>query len=256
MATIHFIDGEKGGVGKSLFARVMIQYCIDNKLPYELVEADQSNPDVGAFYPNNHKTAVFSESERKAYEADEIFNLALTTSVIVNLPAQVYPAVTDWIERNQILEITGKNKVKIHKWFVCSGGYDSVQLFIQSLKKFDKRIKHIFVRNFGLCDDWKHIDGRDDLQDLIKDYKVAVIDFPKFSYRERDILDANRINFSAAKEYGELGILGKQRLHSFLKKSFEEIEKANILNPPNTSITSPSEKIDVTNNNNKILTKK
>ena len=256
MATIHFIDGEKGGVGKSLFARVMVQYCIDNKLLYELVEADQSNPDVGAFYPDNHKTAIFSESERKAYEADEIFNLALTNSVIVNLPAQVYPAVTDWIERNQILEITGKNKVKINKWFVCSGGYDSVQLFMQSLQRFEKNIKHIFVRNFGLCDDWKHIDGREDLQDLIKAYKVAVIDFPKFSYRERDLLDAHRINFSQAKDYGELGILGKQRLHSFLKKACEEIEKAKIWHLPAASITPPSEKADGANTNGKVATKK
>jgi Fe2+ or Zn2+ uptake regulation protein len=254
MAAIHFIDGEKGGVGKSLFARVMVQYCIDNKLPYELVEADQSNPDVGAFYPDNHKIAVFSESERKAYDADEIFNLALTTSVIVNLPAQVYPAVTDWIERNQILEITGKNKVKIYKWFVCSGGYDSVQLFIQSLERFENKIKHIFVRNCGLCDDWKHVDGRKDLQELIKAYKVAVINFPKFSYRERDILDANQINFSAARDYAELGVLGKQRLHNFLKKASEEIEKAKIWNLPAASITSPTEKVD--DANGKVATKK
>ena len=32
MARIHLIDGEKGGVGKSLFTRVMVQYVIDNKL--------------------------------------------------------------------------------------------------------------------------------------------------------------------------------------------------------------------------------
>ncbi|MGM3309736.1 mobilization protein [Anabaena sp. WFMT] len=256
MATIHFVDGEKGGVGKSLFTRVMVQYCIDNKLVYELVEADQSNPDVGAFYPNNHKIAVFSESERKAYEADEIFNLALTTSVIVNLPAQVYPAVTDWIERNHILEITGKDKVKIHKWFVCSGGYDSVQLFMQSLERFEKKIKHIFVRNFGLCDDWKHVDENKDLKDLIKAYKVAVIDFPKFSYRERNMLDAKRINFAAAKDYDELGILGRQRLHSFLKKAGEEIEKAKIWNPPAASITPPSTKVAVNNNNGRIAPKK
>ncbi|BAZ34050.1 mobilization protein MobD-like protein (plasmid) [Cylindrospermum sp. NIES-4074] len=255
MAEIHFVDGEKGGVGKSLFARVMVQYCIDNKLSYELVEADQSNPDVGAFYPNNHQTAVFSESERKAYEADEIFNLALKNSVIVNLPAQVYPAVTDWIERNHILEITGKNKVKIYKWFVCSGGYDSVQLFIQSLERFENKVKHIFVRNFGLCDDWKHVDGNEDLKALIKANKVAVIDFPKFSYRERDILDANRINFSQAKDYGELGILGRQRLHSFLKKACEEIEKAKVWNLPAASITPPSEKVDGANNNGKVVTR-
>ena len=33
MATIHFIGGEKGGVGKSLVARLLAQYCIDHNKP-------------------------------------------------------------------------------------------------------------------------------------------------------------------------------------------------------------------------------
>jgi hypothetical protein len=241
MAAIHFIDGEKGGVGKSLFARVTVQYCIDKKLSYELIDADPTNPDVGAFYPENHKKAVFSESERKEYEADEIFNLALNKPVIVNLPAQVYLAVKNWYERNDILDIAGKNNIKIYKWFVCSGGYDSVQLFIQSLEEFGSKIQHVLVRNLGLCDDWKHINNRNDLCTLLNTHKVAVIDLPKFSYRERDIIDANHFTFSEARDYKELGVLGKQRLHNFLKTAHEEIEKAQIWNLSKIVITTPSE---------------
>ena len=33
MATIHLIDGEKRGVGKSFVARTMIQYCLDKNFP-------------------------------------------------------------------------------------------------------------------------------------------------------------------------------------------------------------------------------
>jgi CO dehydrogenase nickel-insertion accessory protein CooC1 len=125
MATIHFIDGEKGGVGKSLFARVMVQYCIDRQFSYVLVEADRSNPDVGEIYPEGCERAIFSEAERKAYDADRIFDLAIKTPVIVNLPAQVFPAVTDWIERNGVLEMGTQHGVSICKWFICTGGYDS-----------------------------------------------------------------------------------------------------------------------------------
>ena len=57
MPKIHFIDGEKGGVGKSLFARTMVQYCLDNNLPFRLVEADGSNPDVGDIYGEAYKQA-------------------------------------------------------------------------------------------------------------------------------------------------------------------------------------------------------
>ena len=85
-------------------------------------------------------------------------------------------------------------------------------------------------RNFGLCDDWKHVGEREDLQELIQAQKVPVINFPKFSYRERDLLDATRINFSQAFLTAELGVLGQQRLHSFLKKAHEEISKAQVWN--------------------------
>jgi hypothetical protein len=55
-----------------------------------------------------------------------------------------------------------------------------------------------------------------------------VLDFPKFSYRERDHLDAKRLAFSAGRESGELGVLGKQRLHTFLKSAYQAIDQANI----------------------------
>ena len=60
MARIHLIDGEKGGVGKSLFTRVMVQYAIDKKLEHSLVDADITNQDVKRFY-NYAVDAFFSE---------------------------------------------------------------------------------------------------------------------------------------------------------------------------------------------------
>jgi hypothetical protein len=37
---IHKIDGEKGGVGKSLFARTLMHYCLGKKLDVTLVDWD------------------------------------------------------------------------------------------------------------------------------------------------------------------------------------------------------------------------
>ncbi len=233
MALIHFIDGEKGGVGKSLFARVMVHYCLDREYPFVLVEADRSNPDVGEVYPDVCEQIIFSEAERKSYDADKIFKLALTKPVIVNLPAQVADITKEWIERNGILKLGEKYGVKICKWFVCTGGYDSVKLCIESLNYFDNKIIHVFVRNWGLCEDWTHVDKRKELQDLIAKYNVAVIDFPKFSYPERDYMDEYRCTFELAqKDQSDesLDILGKQRLYTFLDKAFQGIDKAGIWN--------------------------
>ncbi len=37
MPTIHLIDGEKGGVGKSFVTRAMIQYGLDRNFPFVAV---------------------------------------------------------------------------------------------------------------------------------------------------------------------------------------------------------------------------
>ena len=66
MATIHLIDGEKGGVGKSFVARTMIQYTLDRNLPMVAVETDRSNPDVARVYEDICEYAVLTEDEKQA----------------------------------------------------------------------------------------------------------------------------------------------------------------------------------------------
>ncbi|MDF5727888.1 MAG: cobalamin biosynthesis protein CobQ [Rhizonema sp. PD38] len=227
---IHLIDGEKGGVGKSLFARTLMQYALDKHMKLTLVDADRTNADVSEIYPDGAITASFSEDEKKSYDADEIFNLALTQSVVVNLPAQVYLLVNEWISRNDVLEVGAQYDVRLVKWFVCTGAYDSVKLFIESLDKFKDTITHVLVKNEAMCDEWKRVLEKPELKSAIAEYKVKQVVFPKLSYRERDILLEEKLTFGAAKNYtSKLGVLGTQRVHSFLKQAHGELDKVGLL---------------------------
>jgi CobQ/CobB/MinD/ParA nucleotide binding domain len=227
---IHLIDGEKGGVGKSLFARTLMQYCIDTGKSVTLVDADRTNADVSEVYSDGAKTASFSENEKKSYDADQIFNLALTQSVVVNLPAQVYLLVNEWISRNSVLEVGVQYDVRLVKWFVCTGAYDSVKLFIESLDKFKDTITHVLVKNYAMCDEWERVLEKPELKSAIAKYKVQEVVFPKLSFRERDILLEEKLTFAAAKNYTQkLGVLGTQRVHSFLKQAHGELDKVGLL---------------------------
>jgi len=42
MSTIHLIGGEKGGVGKSVVARLLAQYMIDHEIPFIGFDTDRS----------------------------------------------------------------------------------------------------------------------------------------------------------------------------------------------------------------------
>lgn len=41
MASIHFVGGEKGGVGKSVAARVLAQYLIEREIPFLGFDTDR-----------------------------------------------------------------------------------------------------------------------------------------------------------------------------------------------------------------------
>ena len=179
MAIIHLIDGEKGGVGKSFVARTMIQYCLDRNLPFTAVETDRSNPDVSRVYKDICQYAVLSEDEKQADKADRIFEMAIDKPVIVSLPSQVHRSMKAWIDRNHLFQIGKECDVSFCKWFVCNGEYDVVKLFLTSLDCYQDQMTHVFVRNFGLCDDWSAIDARDEMRRLkqeIQDMYARVLD--------------------------------------------------------------------------------
>lgn len=228
MATIHFVDGEKGGVGKSLVARTMIQYCLDSSKPFVAVETDRSNPDVAGIYKGMCQYAVFTENERQADKADRVFEMAIEKPVIVNLAAQAHRPVFDWIERNQLIELGTEHRVKFCKWFVCNGGYDSVNLFVQSINSYESRMSHILVKNLGVCDEWEQLEEDESVQKLIKKYKVKSMEFPKLAYREGYIINQKRLSFAEAREYKEFSVMGRQRVANFLKAAYAAFDSVGV----------------------------
>ena len=96
---IHLVDGEKGGVGKSMLTRLLVEFNQKYDLLYTLIDGDFQNPDVQQRYPEyNAKVVALVEDEEKFFEIDIIFETAVTTPVIVNLPARVYGIINKWID--------------------------------------------------------------------------------------------------------------------------------------------------------------
>ena len=131
-----------------------------------------------------------------ADDAARLFEIAIDRPVIRSLPSQVHRAMKAWIERNQLLKLSDEYGVKFCKWFVCNGEYDSVNLFISSLNCYENQMTHIFVRNFGLCDEWSQVESYSTRQKLLKKYQVKVIDFLSLGYKERYLINKKRLNFA------------------------------------------------------------
>jgi hypothetical protein len=227
MATINLIDGEKGGVGKSWVARTMIQYFMDNNIIHVGIETDRSNPTVFNIY-QDCKVAFFSENEKLADNPDLIFDYAFKKTVVVNLPAQVHRAVSQWIDTKGLLELGKENNISFVKWFVSDGESDSLELFINSLEHYQGYIPHVFIKNFGRCDEWEYFNNHEGIQKAIEEYGVPVIDFPKLGDAKRIEINAKRMTFCDAANHAEFGIIGRNQIKTFLRNAYSGFDATNI----------------------------
>ncbi|HWS03967.1 MAG TPA: mobilization protein, partial [Gammaproteobacteria bacterium] len=99
MAHIHFIGGEKGGVGKSLVARILAQYLIDHERPFLGFDTDKSHGALMRFYAGYASPVVVDHYE----SLDAIVEAAAEDpqrSILVDLAAQTQDALTKWMDES------------------------------------------------------------------------------------------------------------------------------------------------------------
>ena len=163
MSKIHFIGGEKGGVGKSVVARLLVQWAVDKGLPFAAVDADESHGALLRHYPTFARAVDLARPE----SADEIVSLALDQRspdgravadrrVIVDLPAQSDRLVAAWLAEAGVLDLCAESRVDVVFWHVMDDGKDSIATLGRLLarhagKPRDQRdnVRFVIVENLG-----------------------------------------------------------------------------------------------------------
>src|ERR1700759_5297952 len=112
MTQIHLIGGEKGGVGKSVVARLLAQYFIDHSIPFLGFDSDRSHGALLRFYSGHASPVVMDR-----YETLEAFVESAAEQpergVLVALAAQTQDSLTRWMDESQLLEVAGELGLQI-----------------------------------------------------------------------------------------------------------------------------------------------
>src|SRR5918911_1991916 len=125
MAHIHFIGGEKGGVGKSLMARVLAQYLIDKNQPFLGFDTDRSHGALMRFYAGYASPVLVDRYE----SLDAIMEAAADQPerrILVDLAAQTNDPLVRWMDESGVLNLADEMGMKLTYWHVMDSGKDSV----------------------------------------------------------------------------------------------------------------------------------
>ena len=231
MSTIHLIGGEKGGVGKSVVARLLAQYMIDHEIPFIGFDTDRSHGSLLRFYSDYASPTIIDNYE----SLDAIIETALAQPdqrILVDLAAQTHYPLAQWIEESGVLELAEELGISICYWNVMDSGKDSVDLLNKLLDQFRSRLNYILVQN-QLRDEHFNILELSGVKERALAFDAKVITIKRLHSPVMTKIDSNSYSFWAAKNkdtesLSALGLLERQRVKMWLNHAYKEIESLDI----------------------------
>ncbi|HEX6706761.1 MAG TPA: mobilization protein [Albitalea sp.] len=231
MAHIHFIGGEKGGVGKSLMARVLAQYLIDKNLPFLGFDTDRSHGALMRFYAGYASPVLVDRYE----SLDAIMEAAVEQPerrILVDLAAQTNDPLLKWMDESGVLNLADEMGVGITYWHVMDSGKDSVDLLKKLLDRFGKDLRYVVVRNQVRGSDFAVLEASGEQTRAI-DLGAKLVSVRHLHDGVINKIDAANSSFWAAKHGAEvngtaLGLMDRQRVRMWLRDVYREIETVGV----------------------------
>lgn len=228
---IHLIGGEKGGVGKSMVARLLAQYFIDQQIPFIGFDTDRSHGALLRFYADYASPALVDR-----YEAlDRIVEAAVELPgrrVLVDLAAQTQEPLLRWMEESGVMDMADLSGIALRYWHVMDSGRDSVDLLKTLLDRFGQRVHYVLVKNQLRGDDFGQLQRSGEL-DRALGLGAKVMELRRLHDVVVQKIDARNSSFWAARNAGSidgpgLGLMERQRLKMWMNHAFDAIGRIGV----------------------------
>jgi hypothetical protein len=229
MSSLNFIGGEKGGVGKSVVARVLAQYLIDKDLPFMGFDTDRSHTSFTRFYADYAAPVLVDSYEGldRVVSVFEAANEGERPRVIVDLAAQTAAPLARWIKDSDLLPLLADMGIAVNLWHVADAGKDSVDLLDRLLDAYGVGPNYLIVKNMGRGTDFSELEASNAMAKALElgARTVTLAQLHEASMRK---IDRQNASFWAAihnrSEDDALGMLERQRVKNWLKKTYESFD--------------------------------
>lgn len=230
MSSLNFIGGEKGGVGKSVAARVLAQYFLDKGKPFTGFDTDRSHTSFTRFYADYASPVVVD-----SYEGLDLIVGAFedaqpddqTPSVIVDLAAQTAAPLARWIQDSDLIGVLTEMGITVNFWHLAEAGKDSVDLLQRLIDTYGAGPNYVVVKNLGRGTDFSQLDASPALANALA-LGAKVVTLGQLHEASMRKIDRQNASFWAAINHRTgpeaLGMLERQRVKTWLKSTYETLD--------------------------------
>lgn len=236
--TVHIVMQGKGGVGKSVVARLIAEYMIEKDRSYAAFDADPVNQTFGALDSFGVEIVdLVKAGNVDAARFDDLIGKAMDSeadSVIIDTGAAAFLPLLRYIEDTALPELLAENGHELFFHTVVTGGPsfdDTFEGFSRMAERFGDEASVVAWVNsyFGEVKRGSDpFEGMKDVKDLIKQEKLSgIITIPEMSDLPRaDFSDFLKRDtpFARIKDDTKINLMARSRLHRLSRQFFTAME--------------------------------
>jgi hypothetical protein len=230
MSSLNFIGGEKGGVGKSVAARVLAQYYLDKGLPFIGFDTDRSHTSFTRFYADYASPVVVDSYEgldRVVGSLEETLPDGQQSSVIVDLAAQTAAPLSRWVKDSDLIAVLTDMGITVNFWHLADAGKDSVDLLQRLIDTYGQGPNYLVIKNLGRGSDFSELEQSTALKNALA-LGARVTTLGQLHEASMRKIDRQNASFWAAINHrggpDSLGLLERQRVKTWLKSTYEMLD--------------------------------
>jgi CobQ/CobB/MinD/ParA nucleotide binding domain len=231
MKRLDLILNGKGGVGKSFFAVNFVQFLKDKAVNYVAIDSDNENSTLKRF----HADARFVDvTERRGL--DGVFNaLEKSTLVVMDCRAASTDLFIDFFEAIDLSTVLKSMDAALTLVMPVNHESDSVDQVQRLVDELGGKCNYVIVRNAAHSDNFELFEGSQVRAEILE--KLAGREIKMTQLQDWLVIALNQLNISVteATKHAEFSLLDRQRLYTWQRKLYAEINAAaNLLLPTNS----------------------
>jgi cellulose biosynthesis protein BcsQ len=220
MKRLVLILNGKGGVGKSFFAVNFVQFLKDNGVAHVAIDSDNENSTLKRFHPEAH----FLDLDKRR-ELDGIFAaLEKANLVVMDCRAASTDLFIDYFTEIDLSTVLNAMGAALTLVMPVNHEADSVDQIQRLTDQFDRRCGYVVVRNAAHSDSFALFESsevRAQLKEKLGGREIAMTRLQDWLV---EMLNAENVTITAAVKHPAFSLLDRQRLQTWQRKIYAEIE--------------------------------
>jgi cellulose biosynthesis protein BcsQ len=225
MKRLILILNGKGGVGKSFFAVNFVQYLKDKGIAHVAIDSDNENSTLKRFHPD---TRFLDLSKRRAL--DGIFAaLEKANLVVMDCRAASTDLFIDYFAEIDLPAVLAALGAALTLVMPVNHESDSVDQIQRLAYQFGKQCSYVVVRNAAHSDSFALFESsevRAQLKDKLGGREIAMTRLQDWLV---EALNGENLTITAATKHPAFSLLDRQRLQTWQRKLYTEIESVTAL---------------------------